>query len=178
MQQGVVVPYSGKNPGFDEDVFVAQGAVVIGDVRIGSHSSVWFNTVVRGDVHPIRIGRYTNIQDNATVHVMYNHSTIIGDYVTVGHNAVVHACTVGNNCLIGMGAIILSYSEIGENSIIAAGALITEHKVIPPNSLVIGSPGKVVRALTAQEIAGLRKSAESYSEHAQEYMSYYNAVSR
>lgn len=167
---GTVVSYSGMEPMIDENVFVAQGAVIIGDVSIGPHSSIWFNTIVRGDVHPIRIGKYTNIQDNSTVHVMSDHSTIIGDYVTVGHGAIIHGCTVGNNCLIGMGAIILSYSDIGENSIIAAGTLITERKVIPPNSLVMGAPGKVVRTLTEEEIAGLRNSAESYSDHARKYL--------
>lgn len=170
MQLGTIVPYSGIEPNINENVFVASGAVIIGDVSIGPNSSIWFNTVVRGDVHHIRIGKYTNIQDNSTIHVMNDHPTIIGDYVTVGHGAIIHGCTVGNNCLIGMGAIVLSYSEIGENTIIAAGALITERKVIPPNSLVMGNPGKVVRTLTEEEIAELRKSAESYSKYAQRYM--------
>lgn len=170
MSSKVILPYSGINPRIDESAYVAEGAAVIGDVTIGEKTSIWFNTVLRGDTHPITVGKYTNIQDNSTVHVNHDYPTIIGDYVTVGHGAIVHACTVGDNCLIGMGAIILSYSEIGENCIIAAGSLVPERKKIPPNSLVMGTPGKVVRTLTEEEIKGIRQSALNYCREAQDYI--------
>lgn len=125
---GSVIPFKGLQPTIDNNVFIAEGARVIGDVSIEAHASIWFNTVLRGDVQPIRIGRYTNIQDNCTVHVWYEFPTVIGNYVTVGHGAILHGCTIASNCLIGMGAIILNYAEIGENCIIGAGALIPERK--------------------------------------------------
>ncbi len=163
------IPYSGILPKVASDVFLANGAYIIGDVTIASKANIWFNTVIRGDVHPITIGSYTNIQDNSTIHVMHDHPTVIEEYVTVGHGAILHACHIASNCLIGMGAIILSYSQIGENCIIGAGALITEHKKIPPNSLVMGSPGKVVRSVTEEEIKAIRTSALTYYEEAQKY---------
>lgn len=165
-----ILSYKGNEPSIAEDVFIAPGVFVIGDVSIGAGANIWFNTVLRGDIEAIKIGKYTNIQDNSTVHVMYDYPAIIGDYVTVGHGAIIHGCTVGNNCLIGMGAIILGYAEIGENTIIAAGSLIPERKKIPPNSLVMGSPGKVVRELTAEEIQGIRDSALKYHEVAANYL--------
>lgn len=164
-----MLSYKGLTPKVHEDVFLANGVSVIGDVTISSRASIWFNTVIRGDVHPITIGQYTNIQDNSTIHVMHNHPTFIGDYVTVGHGVILHACHIASNCLIGMGAIILSYAEIGENCIIGAGALITENKKIPPNSLVMGSPAKVVRTVTEEEIEAIRKSALNYYEESQKY---------
>lgn len=164
-----ILSYRGVKPQFDETVYVAPGVFVIGDVSIGACANIWYNTVLRGDIQPIKIGKYTNIQDNSTVHVMYDHPAIIGDYVTVGHGAIIHGCNVGNNCLIGMGAIILGYAEIGDNCIIAAGSLIPERKKIPPNSLVMGSPGKVVRTLTEEEIQGIRESALKYHEVAKKY---------
>lgn len=164
-----ILPFKGIMPSIHDSVFVAQGVSIIGDVVIGEHSSIWFNSVLRGDLYPIRIGKYTNIQDNSTVHVGYDCAAIVGDYVTVGHNVILHGTTVGNNCLIGMGAILMNYSEIGENSIIGAGTLITEHKKIPPNSLVLGAPGKVVRTLTNEEIAEIHLSAIKYNEAAMEY---------
>jgi len=163
------IAYNGILPKVDSDVFLANGAYIIGDVTIASKANIWFNTVIRGDVHPITIGSYTNIQDNSTIHVMHDHPTVIEDYVTVGHGAILHACHIASNCLIGMGAIILSYSEIGENCIIGAGALITEHKKIPPNSLVMGSPGKVVRSITEAEIQAIRTSALTYYAEGQKY---------
>ncbi len=165
-----ILSYKGTEPSIAKDVFIAPGAFVIGDVSIGAGANIWYNTVLRGDIEAIKIGKYTNIQDNSTVHVMYDYPAIIGDYVTVGHGAIIHGCTVGSNCLIGMGAIILGYAEIGENTIIAAGSLIPERKKIPPNSLVMGSPGKVVRELTAEEIQGIRDSALKYHEVAANYL--------
>jgi carbonic anhydrase/acetyltransferase-like protein (isoleucine patch superfamily) len=164
-----LISYQGIAPKVHENVFLAHGAYIIGDVTIADHANIWFNTVIRGDVHPITIGEYTNIQDNCTIHVMHDHPTVIEDYVTVGHGAILHACHIASNCLIGMGASILSYAEIGENCIIGAGTLITEHKKIPPNSLVMGSPGKVVRTVTAEEIEAIRVSALNYYKEAQKY---------
>ena len=164
-----LIAYQGITPKVHEDVFLAKGTYVIGDVTVGEGANIWFNTVIRGDVHPITIGRYTNVQDNCTVHVMHDHPTVIGEYVTVGHGVTLHACNIQNNCLIGMGAIVLSYTEIGENCIIGAGALITEHKKIPPNSLVMGSPGRVVRTVTTEEIEAIRESATHYYAESQKY---------
>ena len=150
----------GENkPEVHKNAFVADTANVLGDVNIGEGSSIWYNTVVRGDIENIKIGKYTNIQDNSTVHTETNIPTELGDYTVVGHNAIIHGCTVGNNCLIGMGAIVLNGAVIGDNSIVAAGSLITEGKIIPPNSLVMGTPGKVVRQVTDEEIADIKKNA-------------------
>ena len=162
--------FAGKTPQLGQNVFVANGARVIGDVTLEDNVNIWHNAVLRGDVHPIFIGANTNIQDNSTVHVMHDYPAIIGRDVTVGHNAIVHGCKVGNNCLIGMGAILLSYCEIGDNCIVAAGSLVPERKVIPPGSLVMGSPAKVVRSLTEEDIAALQASAQSYVELAAKYM--------
>lgn len=170
MLQGTILPYKNLQPTVEHQVYLAPGARVIGDVTLKEGVSIWFNTVLRGDIERIHVGKYTNIQDNSTVHVMSDNPTIIGDYVTVGHGAIVHGCTVGDNCLIGMGAILLGYCEIGENSIIAAGSLVTEHTKIPPNSLVMGTPGRVIRALSTDEIEARRISAINYNLIAQNYM--------
>lgn len=153
-----------KKPQVHENAFIADSADVLGDVTIGEGSSIWYSTVVRGDIENIKIGRYTNIQDNATVHTETNIPTELGDYTVVGHNAIIHGCTVGNNCLIGMGAIVLNSAVIGDNSIIAAGSLITEGKIIPPNSLVMGTPGKIIRQVTEGEIEDIKKNALRYYE--------------
>lgn len=170
MSGKAVLSYKGVKPSIDPSVYIAGGAAVIGNVTIGEGASIWFNTVLRGDIERIHVGKYTNIQDNSTVHVMGDCPAIIGDYVTVGHGAIIHGCTVGNNCLIGMGAILLGYCEIGENSIIAAGALITEGSKIPPNSMVMGMPGRISRPLREDEITALRESAIRYHAVAQEYL--------
>ncbi len=165
-----LLAYKGVWPKLEGQVFVAPGAKVIGRVAIGQGSGIWFNSVVRGDDAPIRIGRYTNIQDGSIVHVQdAAHPTDIGDYVTVGHNVILHGCTVGDNCLIGMGAIILTGAVIGENCIIGAGTLITEGKEISAGSLVVGSPGRVIRSVSQQDIAAIRASASHYYERAREY---------
>ena len=153
-----------KKPQIHPDTFIAESADVLGDVIIGEGSSIWYGTVVRGDIQNIKIGKYTNIQDNATVHTETEMPTEIGDYTVVGHNAIVHGCKVGNNCLIGMGAIVLNRAVVGDNSIIGAGSLVTEGKVIPPNSLVMGTPGKVVRQVTEEEIENIKKNAIRYYE--------------
>ena len=168
----IILPYKGKSPQVADDVFVAPGASIIGDVKIGAGSSVWFGTTVRGDLQPIRIGAFTNIQDNTTVHVMGDSPTEIGNYVTVGHNAIIHCRKIGDNSLIGMGSIILGYSEIGENCIIGAGTLLTQYKKIPNNSLVFGNPAKIMRALREDEIEALRESAMHYYECGRDYTKY------
>lgn len=152
-------------PQLAEDVFVAPGAAVIGDVVVGAGSSVWYNVVIRGDVQPIRIGERTNIQDLSMVHVTSGRfSTQIGDDVTVGHRAILHGCTVENAVLIGMGAIVLDGAVIGAESIVGAGAVVTQGTRIPPRSLALGSPARVVRELRDDEVAGLYKSATGYVE--------------
>lgn len=153
-----------KIPKIHEETFIAENAIVIGNVSIDQGSSIWYGAVARGDIAPITIGKYSNVQDNATVHVGYNEPTVIGDYVVIGHNALVHGCTLGNNVLIGMGAIVLNGASVGDNCIIAAGALVTQNKVIPPNSMVMGSPGKVVRQVTEEDIEAVKKNAISYNE--------------
>jgi carbonic anhydrase/acetyltransferase-like protein (isoleucine patch superfamily) len=146
---------------------------VIGDVVVGETSSVWMNVVVRGDVHRIRIGQRTNIQDGTVVHAMRDtHPTTIGDEVTIGHGALVHGCTIEPRCLIGMGAIILNGAVIGSDSIVAAGALVTEGFVVPPRSLVMGSPGKVRRSLTDAEVASILDYAARYVTYRLDYMEY------
>lgn len=149
-------------PDIHKETFIAESADVMGNVTIGEGSSIWYSSVVRGDIENISIGKYTNIQDNATVHTETNIPTRIGDYTVVGHNAIVHGCVVGNNCLIGMGAIVLNGAVIGDNSIIGAGSVITEGKIIPPNSLVLGTPGKIVREVTKVEIDEIKKNALRY----------------
>jgi carbonic anhydrase/acetyltransferase-like protein (isoleucine patch superfamily) len=155
-----------KSPRLGRGVYVARGAVVVGDVTLGVHSSVWYNAVLRGDINCIKVGHHTNIQDNAVLHLADDYACLIGDYVTVGHSAVVHACTVGDDVLIGMGAIILDGAVIGRQCLIGAGALVTQRTQIPEGSLVVGSPAKVVRPLTDKEKESLRLSALKYAENA------------
>ncbi len=158
-------------PRVHASAFVDVSAQVIGDVEIGEASSVWMNAVVRGDVHWIRIGARSNVQDGTIVHVMTGtHPTTIGDDVTIGHGAVVHGCTLRGRILVGMGAILLNGVEVGEDSIVAAGTLLTEGMSVPPRSLVMGSPGKVRRELDDQEVASIRWYAERYVGYRLEYM--------
>lgn len=153
-----------KSPKIHEKAFVAETADVLGDVTIGEGTSIWYGAVARGDMNQITIGKFSNVQDNSSLHVDSNEPLKIGDYTTIGHNAVVHGCTIGNNCLIGMGAIVLNNAVIGDNCIIGAGALITEGAVIPPNSLVLGAPGKVRRELTEEDIKSIRENAVRYEK--------------
>jgi carbonic anhydrase/acetyltransferase-like protein (isoleucine patch superfamily) len=166
----MIAPYAGRTPRLDPTAFVVDSATVIGDVVLGAESSVWFGAVVRGDIESIRIGARTNIQDNATLHVVGGKfGTMLGDGVTVGHNAVVHGCTVADGALIGMGAIVLDGAVVGAESLIGAGALVAPGTRIPPRSLVLGRPGKVVRALSDEEIARIRASASNYVSYAKQY---------
>jgi carbonic anhydrase/acetyltransferase-like protein (isoleucine patch superfamily) len=163
--------YRGQLPRVHPTAFVDDSAQVIGDVEIGEESSVWMCTVIRGDVHWIRVGKRTSIQDGTVVHAMTGtHPTSIGDNVTVGHAAVIHGCTIENQCLIGMGAILLNGAHIGAGSIVAAGTLVTEEMKVPPKSLVMGSPGKVRRLLTQAEVADIQKFADRYVGYRLDYM--------
>ena len=164
-------PYKGTSPRVHESAYVDSSAQVIGDVEIGEESSIWMNAVVRGDVHYIRIGRRTNIQDGSVVHVMNRtHPTTIGDDVTIGHAAVVHGSILANRILIGMGAILLNGATIGDDCIVAAGSLLTEGAKIPPRSLVMGSPAKVKRQLTDEEAASILVYSERYVGYRLDYM--------
>ena len=163
--------YKGTTPTVDATAFVDHSAQVIGDVHIGAESSVWMNVVVRGDVHRIRIGRRSNIQDLTMVHVMRDrHPTSIGDDVTVGHSACLHGCTIEDRVLIGMGATLLNGVHVGADSVVAAGSLLTEGTRIPPRSFVVGRPATVKRPLSDAEIAGIRGYAASYVAYRLDYM--------
>ena len=168
---GPIYSLKGVTPQLGRGVFVAPNASVIGDVVIRDDSSIWFGAVVRGDAFPIRIGARTNIQDNAVVHITGGKAaTSIGDDVTVGHLALIHGCTVGDRCLIGMGSIVLDGAVIEDECLIAAGALVPPGMRVPTRSLVMGRPGKVVRALTEADLLHIREAAAVYVAHAHEYV--------
>jgi carbonic anhydrase/acetyltransferase-like protein (isoleucine patch superfamily) len=150
--------------------FIDDSAHVIGDVEIGEESSVWMSVVIRGDLHRIRIGRRSNIQDGTMIHLTRTHPVTIGDSVTVGHGALLHGCTIEAQCLIGMGAILLNGAHIGNGSIVAAGTLVVEETTVPPRSLVMGSPGRVKRALTDREVLDIQGYADRYVGYRLDYM--------
>lgn len=163
--------YRGVLPRVHPSAFVDESAQIIGDVEIGEESSVWMYAVLRGDVHRIRVGRQSNIQDGTIVHVMNGtHPTTIGDRVTIGHAAVVHGCTIDDQCLIGMGAILLNGAHVGTGSVVAAGSLLVENMKVPPRSLVMGSPAKVKRLLLDAEVADILTYAERYVGYRLDYM--------
>lgn len=163
--------YNGKWPDVHQTAFIDKSAQVVGDVSIGQDSSVWHNAVIRGDVNVIRIGERTNIQDGVVLHgTLGLYPVILEDNITIGHNAVVHGCTVHSNCLIGIGAIILDNAEIGESCIIGAGAVVTEGLRIPPQSLVLGIPGRVKRRLSTEEVQSLPERAARYVEYKNQYL--------
>ena len=161
-----VLSFKGKRPVIADNVFIAPGAMIIGDVTIHEGASIWYNTVVRGDTAPIVIGRRSNIQDNCTLHTDADAPLTIGEDCTIGHNAVVHGATVANRVLIGMNAVILSHAQIGEETIVGACALVSEHKQIPLGVLVLGIPAKTVRALSEAEREQIASSAAGYCERA------------
>jgi carbonic anhydrase/acetyltransferase-like protein (isoleucine patch superfamily) len=164
-------PYRGQLPRVHPSAFIDDSAQVIGDVEIGEESSVWMCVVIRGDVHRIRIGRRTNVQDGTIVHVMKDtHPTLIGDHVTIGHQAMVHGCTIEDRCLIGMGAILLNGVTVGTGSIVAAGTLLPEGTQVPPRSLVMGSPGKVRRTLSDADLDEIQMYADRYVAYRLDYM--------
>lgn len=163
--------YKGITPKLGARVYVDESAQVIGDVELGDHASVWMCAVIRGDVHSIRIGAYSNVQDNCVIHVFKaQHPTLVADHVTIGHSATVHGCRIDSYCLIGMGATILNEAHVGEESIVAAGSLVPEGMVIPPRSLVMGVPAKFRRQVTEEEREGLRQSAANYFEYKETYL--------
>lgn len=157
-----IEPFEGTLPTIHPTAFIADSADVIGRVTIGEECSIWHHTTLRGDIHEIVIGNYSNIQDNTVIHLADHYGCYVGEYVTVGHSAILHACTVKDEVLVGMGAIILDGAVIGERSIVGAGALITGGTVVPPGSLVLGSPAKVVRTLPSEEQEKVKYWAEKY----------------
>ena len=163
--------FRGIHPTIASHCFIADTAQVIGNVTIGEHSSVWFNTVIRGDVDKIIIGHHTNIQDLSMIHVTGGLAcTNIGNYVTIGHSAVIHGCTIEDRCLIGMGAKVLDYTVIGAESIIAAGTVVPPGMIVPPRSMVVGVPGKVKKTLTEQEVKQLDHFWQAYIELKADYL--------
>ena len=170
----MLIAFKGKNPKIGQNVFIAQGAKIIGEVEIGDESSVWFNYVLRADVNFIKIGKRTNIQDLTTIHVWHREfnedgslkdagfPTSIGDDVTIGHNCVIHACTIKDRVLIGMNAVVMDDALIEEDSIVGAGSVVTKGKKFPPRSLILGNPAKFVRELKEEELAFLKISAQNY----------------
>jgi carbonic anhydrase/acetyltransferase-like protein (isoleucine patch superfamily) len=174
----MLIKFQNWTPEIGKNTWIAEGSSVIGRTTIGKDSAIWFGCVVRGDVHYIKIGDRTNIQDLSMIHVTHHkkadmsdgHPTIIGDDVTVGHRVMLHGCTIEDACLIGMSATILDGAVIGKESIVGAGSLVTKNKKFPPRSLIIGSPAKVVRELTDEEVAELYASAKRYVEFKNQYM--------
>jgi len=165
----MIYKFKGTTPDIERANFVAESADIIGDVTTEKNSSIWYNCTLRGDIESIRIGKNSNIQDNTVVHVGYDVGTVIGDNVTIGHRAIIHGCTIGDDCLIGMGVIILNHAVIGKESIVGAGALVTTGKKFPPRSLILGSPAKWIRSVTDEEIEDSRKNTESYVKISKEY---------
>ncbi len=166
--------FKDKYPQIAPSVFVAPNATVIGDVVVGEHSSIWFGTVVRGDVNHIRIGSHTSVQDNSVIHVTTaKYPTVIGDEVTLGHRVLIHGCIVGSRCLIGMGAILMDGVEIGDESLVAAGAVVTPGTRVPSRSLVRGFPARVVRELSDEEVAEIERLARHYANLASWYLGEY-----
>ncbi|MBD2869676.1 gamma carbonic anhydrase family protein [Paenibacillus arenilitoris] len=165
----MLLPYKGIVPTINEDVYIAEGVKIIGDVTVAEQSTIWFNAVLRGDLAPIRIGRSCNIQDGTIGHVNTNQPLLVEDEVSVGHGAIVHGCKIGRGTLIGMGAIVLNGADIGEYALIGAGSIVTENKKIPPYTLSIGSPAKVVRELTEDDLQRMKRTMESYVTKGIEY---------
>ncbi|CAH0242952.1 gamma carbonic anhydrase family protein [Peribacillus sp. NPDC101481] len=165
----MIIPYNNKKPSIDDTVFVAPGAHLIGDVSIGKDSTIWFNSVLRGDEDSITIGEKCSIQDNSTIHLFEGCPVVIEDEVTVGHNVILHGCKIGKRSIIGMGSTILDNVEIGEECIVGANTLISSGKIIPPRSLVIGSPGKVVRRLNDKDLELIQLSIDTYVQKGKDF---------
>jgi carbonic anhydrase/acetyltransferase-like protein (isoleucine patch superfamily) len=165
----MLVTYKHYKPSIDDNAFVAENSTIIGRCFVSEGCSIWFNAVLRADVDEIRIGKYTNIQDGCVIHCDEGFRTTIGENVTVGHNAIIHGCTIGSNCMVGMGATIMSGAVLGNNVIVGANSLVTSGKIIPSGEMVMGSPAKIVRELTGEEIERIRFSAERYVKHSREY---------
>ncbi|EDM24361.1 gamma carbonic anhydrase family protein [Caminibacter mediatlanticus] len=177
----MILRYKDNFPKINSSAWIAPSADIIGDVEIGEDSSVWFGCVIRGDVHYIKIGKRTSIQDMSMIHVTHfkkekklgdGYPTIIGDDVTIAHRVMLHGCIIGNACLIGMSATILDGAEIGEESIVGAGSLVTQNKKFPPRSLILGSPAKVVRSLTDEEVEKIYQNAKNYVNYKNDYINF------
>ncbi len=162
----IIRGFEGRYPKLGEPIYIDPSSAVIGNVELGGHVSIWPHAVIRGDQSTIRVGAWTNIQDNCVVHGDAGHDTRIGEYCVVGHGALIHGCTIDDGCMVGMGSIILNGVIVGKGCIIGAGTLLTEGKSFPPDSLILGSPGKVVRDLSPEEIAGIRAAAKFYWDKA------------
>jgi carbonic anhydrase/acetyltransferase-like protein (isoleucine patch superfamily) len=171
----MIIEFETHNPKIAENVFVAPSSWVIGNVSIEENCSIFFGAVLRGDILPISIGKGTNIQEHSMIHTTHGRSpTFIGEQVTVGHRAIVHGASVGNRCLIGMGSIILDEASIGDESIVAAGTIVTEGKTFPPRSMIMGTPGKVVREITDEDLANILRGTNSYVKLAAKYRGIFN----
>lgn len=166
----MIIPFGSATPRIPKNTFIAGNASVIGDVSVGERSGIWFGAVIRGDLCSVSIGDETSIQDNCVIHAEPGERVIIGNWVTVGHGAVVHGCTIKDNVLIGMNATILNGAEVGEDSIVGAGALVTQGKRFPPRSMILGVPAKVVRELTDEEIESIRRAAGEYVRLREKYL--------
>ncbi|MDE5415686.1 gamma carbonic anhydrase [Alkalihalobacterium chitinilyticum] len=167
----MIYPYNGKTPDIAESAFIADFVTVTGDVKIGEETSIWFNSVIRGDVAPTIIGDRVNVQDNSVLHQSPNNPLILEDDVTVGHQVILHSCILRKNALIGMGSIVLDGAEVGEGAFIGAGSLVPQGKVIPPNTLAFGRPAKVVRELTEEDRKDMARIRREYVEKGQYYKS-------
>lgn len=165
----IIYPFKGKEPQISESAYIAENAVVTGDVKIGDESSIWFNSVIRGDVAPTIIGKKVSIQDNSVLHQSPNHPLIIEDEVTIGHQVILHSCKIRKGALIGMGSIVLDGAEIGEGAFIGAGSLVPQGKVIPPNMLAFGRPAKVIREINAEDRQDMERIVREYAEKGQYY---------
>ncbi|MCL2688008.1 MAG: gamma carbonic anhydrase family protein [Methanobrevibacter sp.] len=161
--------YNNLKPNLDKSVITFPGAHIIGDVKIGENSSVWYNAVIRGDRGPIVIGKNSNVQDNCVIHCSDTITTTLGDNVSIGHGAIIHGCEIGNNVIIGMNATVLNNAKIGNDSLVGAGAIVTEGKEFPDKSLIIGTPAKAVRELSSKEIAKIKLNAQVYVSLANQY---------
>lgn len=170
-----VCPFLGESPVIADSAFLAPGSIVLGAVEIGEDSSIWYGAVLRADIERITIGRGSNLQDGTIVHLASDRGTVVGDYVTCGHRCLLHACTIGDEVLVGMGATVMDGAVVGARSIIGAGALVTKNQVIPPGSLVMGTPAKVVRPLTEEEQSGIRHWAEKYIQVSREHAAHLEA---
>lgn len=174
----MLIKFKDHEPKLSQNVLICDGAKIIGEVEIGDNSSIWYNCVIRGDVNYIKIGKNTNVQDLTMIHVWHRENdepntgfpTIIGDNITIGHSCVIHACEIGNNCLIGMGSIIMDGVVIGSNSIVGAGAVVTKGKKFPSNSLILGNPAKTIRELKEEEIKEIENSALRYVKFARDFL--------
>lgn len=166
----MILTYMGRTPRIAASAFIAESADVIGDVEISEDASIWFQSVLRGDIEPIRVGAHSNIQDGSVLHTMLGSPTVVGEWVTVGHRTILHGCTIENHCLIGMGAVLLNNVHVGEGSIVAAGSLVLEGTKIPPRSLYLGFPARFQRQLTDSDRRFIDMHATHYLQYKENYL--------